>query len=136
LDELKVFIPPPIQSIIVKLALSQRGTHAIAVWPPRSNSSEHIHLHPLSHRQFLRRANYLFVADIQSRLRAYRFAMDGGGMPAERVGEIKNFKQPRGMAFHRATGTLLITCTNAYNSNAMAGVELLDTRPPPAQVSW
>jgi hypothetical protein len=27
LDELKVFIPAPIQSIIVKLALPQRGTY-------------------------------------------------------------------------------------------------------------
>jgi hypothetical protein len=29
LDELKVFIPPPIQSIIVKLAFSQRGTYTV-----------------------------------------------------------------------------------------------------------
>jgi hypothetical protein len=27
LDELNVFIPPPIQAIIAKLALSQRGTY-------------------------------------------------------------------------------------------------------------
>jgi hypothetical protein len=31
LDELKVFIPPPIQSIIVTIALSQRGTCSAAV---------------------------------------------------------------------------------------------------------
>jgi hypothetical protein len=37
LDELKVFIPPPIQSIIVKLALPQRGTSSSsASSPPRS----------------------------------------------------------------------------------------------------
>jgi hypothetical protein len=69
--------------------------------------------------------DYLFVADMQSRVRAYRFAMDGG-LP-ELVRELKDLSEPRGMAFHRATGTLLIAC------NAGPGVELLDTRPPPAQ---
>jgi hypothetical protein len=39
--------------------------------------------------------------------------------------------QLRGMAFHRPTGTLLIASPDY--GNAMAGVELLDTRPPPAQ---
>jgi hypothetical protein len=33
LDELKVFIPPPIQSIITKLAVSRRGTSpTLGLW--------------------------------------------------------------------------------------------------------
>jgi hypothetical protein len=72
--------------------------------------------------------DYLFVADRDTRVRAYRFAVDGG-VPAERVCELKGLKSPYGMAFHRATGTLLIACHGAGGR----GVELLDTRPPPAQ---
>jgi hypothetical protein len=70
--------------------------------------------------------DYLFVADRDTRVRAYRFTADGGVL-AERVCELKNLKEPYGMAFHRATGTLLVACYG------VPAVELLDTRPPPAQ---
>jgi hypothetical protein len=34
------------------------------------------------------------------------------------------------MAFHKATGTLLIACTGTDTAEADACIELLDTRPP------
>jgi hypothetical protein len=72
--------------------------------------------------------HYLFLTDTQSRLRAYAFGADGrSGMPVL-VREFADLKSPRGMAFHRATGTLLVACAVAAE-----GVRLLDTRPPPAQ---
>jgi hypothetical protein len=69
--------------------------------------------------------DYLFLSDCQLRLRAFRFATDGG-MP-EPVREFKGLNQPRGMAFHKATGTLLVACIGG-----VTGVRLLDTRSPPA----
>jgi hypothetical protein len=72
--------------------------------------------------------DFLFFTDALSRLRAYAFAADGG-MP-ELVRELKELKEPRGMAFHRATGTLLIACADLQGRQKDAGVELLDTRPP------
>jgi hypothetical protein len=51
----------------------------------------------------------------------------------ERVCELKELKEPRGMAFHKPTGTLLIACPDGMRGGEGAGVELLDTRPPPSQ---
>jgi hypothetical protein len=71
--------------------------------------------------------HYLFLTDTQSRLRAYTFGVDGGGGMPVLVREFGDLKSPRGMAFHRATGTLLVACWVSGRD-----VRLLDTRPPPS----
>jgi hypothetical protein len=69
--------------------------------------------------------DYLFLTDAVTRLQVYEFAADGG-MPVH-VRGFEGLKQPRGMAFHKTTGTLLVACTDHGE-----GVRLLDTRPPPS----
>jgi hypothetical protein len=71
--------------------------------------------------------DYLFLSNSETRLRAYAFAADGG-LP-ERVCEFKELTAPRGMAFHRTTGTLLTACADDRSDGSKAGIELLDTRP-------
>jgi hypothetical protein len=77
--------------------------------------------------------DYLFLTDTLRRLRAYAFSADGG-MP-ERVRELNDLKEPRGMAFHKSTGTLLVACSDGSGRGVQGGVELLDTRPPPSDWS-
>jgi hypothetical protein len=64
LDDLTVFIPPPILSIIAKLAVPQRGMHCTALEPPRSSAQ------PLTRNRLLLCAVALRCCAVQFLLRA------------------------------------------------------------------
>jgi hypothetical protein len=75
--------------------------------------------------------DHLFLTDIRTRLRVYEFATDCE-MPVL-VRELDDLKQPRGMGLHKATGTLLVACMGSGAAGVGSCIEMLDTRPPPAQ---
>jgi hypothetical protein len=68
--------------------------------------------------------DYLFVSDLNRCVNVYAFAADGAMHAPVRT--IDGMGQPRAMAVHRATDTLLIACR--YDR----AVRLLDIRPPPS----
>jgi hypothetical protein len=68
--------------------------------------------------------DYLFASDNMDAVNAYALAEDGG-LPTRKVCTVKGLRQSRGLAIHKATGTLLIACLSGY-------VHRLDIRPPPS----
>jgi hypothetical protein len=132
LDDLKVFIPPPIQAIVIKLAVSQRGTSCVVEMAAAligcapvaravpSAGDLSFAEDPEDFRPFYmaHSDDCLFLTDSAARLRAYAF-VDDGGMPV-RVRDFNGLSEPRGMA----TGPPALCLSPAARC-----VQLLDTRP-------